>query len=49
MSYDMEPVDSLVNNIVGTTNFISKILFNKASFVAAAAVSLVVFLIFMAS
>jgi hypothetical protein len=43
MSYGFDPVDDLVSDVVGTANFISRILFNKTSILAAAAISFIVF------
>lgn len=43
MSYDSNPVDDLVSDIVGTANLISRVLFNKTSVLAAAAISFIVF------
>ena len=45
MNYDLTPVDSLVSDIVGTANLISKVLFTKNSVVAVAAISCIVFII----
>lgn len=45
MNYDLTPVDSLVSNIVGTANLISKVLFTKNSVVAAVAISGIIFVI----
>jgi uncharacterized membrane protein len=36
-------VDGLVSDIVGTANFISKLLFNRNAVLAAAAISFIVF------
>ena len=48
MSYNFNPVDSLVSDIVGMANFISKVLFNKNSIVAATAVSFIIYIIVLA-
>jgi len=38
---EYKSVDNLVSDILGTTNFIVKILFNRNSFLVAAAISLI--------
>jgi hypothetical protein len=45
MSSNLDPIDGLVSDIVGTANFISKILFSRNSVVAAATVSFIVFVL----
>jgi hypothetical protein len=49
MNQNLGPVDQLVSNIVGTANFIGKILFNRNSVIAAAVVSFVVILLVLAT
>lgn len=38
MDFDFDPIDSLVNDIKGTTNYLSKILSPRRSFVFAAVI-----------
>lgn len=42
MNHDLESVDSLVTDIVGTANFISRVFFNRNSFLVTAGISLLV-------
>jgi hypothetical protein len=43
VSYDYDSVDGLVSDIVGTANFISRLLFNRSAVLAIAAISFIVF------
>jgi len=45
MNNDLKSVDGLVTDILGTTNFIAKFLFNKNSVLIAAVVSLFIFVL----
>jgi hypothetical protein len=47
MKDEFESVDGLVDDIVGTANFISRILFNRGSVIIVAAVSLAIGLLFL--
>lgn len=49
MGYDFKPIDDLTSAVVGTTNFIARILFNKTTFIAAAFLSFVVFALVLVS
>jgi hypothetical protein len=42
---DYKSVDNLVSDIVGTTNFIGRILFNRNSVILAAAISLLLIVV----
>ena len=49
MKNDFEAVDGLVEDIVGTANFISRIFFNKSSVLVVAAITLVLGALFLGS
>jgi hypothetical protein len=47
MQNEYESMDGLVDDIVGTANFISRIFFNKGSVLAIAAITLVIGFLFL--
>lgn len=49
MKNDFEAVDGLVNDIVGTANFITRIFFNKGSVLIVAAITFVIGILFLGS